>query len=126
MARVDAYCPCGLMFRRFGLAHPSLEPMLTAFFVLTFVLTWTTWFAAAALAPPDNTGFFGVRGPVFLLGVFAPAIVALALTARVEGRAGVTRLLARIGQWQVGARWYVFASGYFPATQLAVALIYRV
>jgi membrane protease YdiL (CAAX protease family) len=100
--------------------------MLLAFFLLTFVLTWAAWFAAAALAAPGNTGFFGVRGPVFLLGVFAPALVALALTARGEGRAGVGSLLARIGRWRVGARWYVFAIGYFAAIKLAAALIHRV
>lgn len=71
------------------------------------------WFAAAGLAAPGNTGLFGGRGPVFLLGVFAPALVALALTAQEEGRTGVTRLLKRIGHWRVGARWYAFAIRYF-------------
>jgi len=99
---------------------------LLGYFLLTFALTWVTWLAAAALAAPGNTGFFGVRGPVFLLGVFAPALVALALTAQREGRAGVGRLLARMGRWQVGARWYVFAVVYFAAIKLAGALIHRV
>jgi len=99
---------------------------LLAYFLLTFILAWAAWFAAAALAAPGNTGFFGVRGPVFLLGVFAPALVALALTARGEGGPGVGRLLARIGRWRVDARWYVFAIGYFAAIKLAAALIHRV
>lgn len=81
--------------------------------------------AAAAWASPGGTGFFGVRGPVFLLGVFAPAIVALALTAHNEGRDGVRRLLARIAHWQVGARWYVFAVTYMAAMELGAALIHR-
>ncbi len=84
------------------------------------------WFAAAGLAPPGNTGLFGGRGPVFLLGVFAPALVALALTAQAEGRSGVTRLLARIGHWRVGARWYAVAIGYFVVIKLAAALVHRV
>jgi membrane protease YdiL (CAAX protease family) len=63
---------------------------------------------------------------VFLVGVFAPALVALALTAQAEGRAGVTRLIARIGQWQVSARWYALALGYFAALKLAAALIHRI
>jgi uncharacterized protein len=104
-----------------------VTPMtLLAFFLLTFVLAWTTWLAAAALAAPGNTGFFGARGPVFLLGVFAPALVALALTARRQGRAGVGSLLARIGRWDVGARWYAFAVGYLAATKLAAALLVRI
>ena len=99
---------------------------LRAYFLLTFVLTWAAWFVAAALAAPGSTGFFGVRGPVFLLGVFAPGLVALALTARDEGGPGVRRLLARIGRWRVDARWYVFAIGYFAAIKLAAALMHRV
>ena len=99
---------------------------LIAYFLLTFGIAWSAWFAAAVFAAPGNTGFFGVRGPVFLLGVFAPAIAALALTAHAEGRAGVERLLARIGHWRVGARWYVFAVAYFAAIKLTAALVHRV
>jgi membrane protease YdiL (CAAX protease family) len=99
---------------------------LLAYFLLTFLIAWAAWFAAAALAAPGNTGFFGIRGPVFLLGVFAPAFVSLALTARAEGPAGVRRLLTRIGHWRVGARWYAFAVGYFAAIKLAAALVHRV
>ena len=98
---------------------------LLAYFSLTFLVTWSVWFAAAGLAAPGNTGLFGGRGPVFLLGVFAPALVALALTAQAEGRTGVTRLLARIGQWRVAARWYAVAIGYFIVIKLAAALVHR-
>jgi len=99
---------------------------LLAYFPLTFVVTWTAWFAATALAAPGDAGFSGVRGPVFLFGVFAPAFVALALTAHVGGRPGVGRLLAGIGRWRVGTRWYLFALGYFAAIKLGAALIHRI
>lgn len=99
---------------------------LLAFFSLTFLVTWSVWFAAAGLAAPGNTGVFGGRGPVFLLGIFAPGLVALALTAHAEGRPGVARLLARIGHWRVGARWYAVAIGYFVVIKLAAALVHRV
>lgn len=52
--------------------------------------------------------------------------MALALTAQDEGRSGVMRLLARIGRWRVGARWYVFAIGYFAVIKLAAALVHRI
>lgn len=94
--------------------------------LLTFALTWTAWLGSAALAGPGGTGFFGMRGPVFLLGVFAPAIVGLVLTARHDGRAGVARLLSRVVHWDVGARCYLFAVGYMPAIKLAAALVHRV
>jgi uncharacterized protein len=99
---------------------------LTGFLVLTFAVPWSVWLAAAALAAPDHTGFFGFRGPVFLVGVFAPALVALALTAHAEGRAGVMRLVARVGRWEVGLRWYVLAVSFMAATKLLAALIHRV
>lgn len=88
---------------------------LLAYFLLTFTVTWSVWTVASGLAAAGNTGVFGGRGPVFLLGVFAPGLMALAFTAQAEGRAGVLHLLARIGSWRVGARWYVFAVSYFAA-----------
>ena len=98
---------------------------LFGFFLLTFAFTWTAWLAPAALGAPGNSGFFGLGGPVFLLGVFAPAFVALALTAYSEGRTGVARLLARIGRWHAGAHLYLFAISYMAATKLLAALIHR-
>jgi uncharacterized protein len=98
---------------------------LLAYFLLTFLVAWSVWFTASHLAAPGNTGLFGGRGPVFLLGVFAPGLVALAFTAQAEGRAGVTRLLGRIGRWQVRAHWYAFAVGYFAVIKLAAALVHR-
>ena len=98
---------------------------LVGFFLLTFAFTWTAWLAPAALGAPGNSGFFGLGGPVFLLGVFAPAFVALALTAYSEGRTGVARLLARIGRWHAGAHLYLFAISYMAATKLFAALIHR-
>ena len=67
-----------------------------------------------------------LRSTVFLLGVFAPAIVALALSARERGRAGAWALVARIGRWRVGGRWYLFAAFYMAAVKLTVAVVHRV
>jgi len=97
---------------------------LSGFFLLTFIFTWTVWLASAAVAPASSV-VFGLGGPVFLLGVFGPALVALGLTAYDEGRAGVTRLLGRIGRWPQGARWYLFALGYMAATKLLAAALHR-
>lgn len=98
---------------------------LLCFVVLTFAFTWTAWLASAASVTPDNTWLFGLGGPVFLVGVFAPAFVALALTANSEGSDGVARMLRRIGKWELGAGWYLFAIGYLAATKLLAALIHR-
>lgn len=108
------------------------------FFTLTFVLSWSAWFAAAALAgghaAPRALGALSlVRGSLFLLGTFAPAIIALILSWRgwgagSDGRqeSGALDLLRRIGRWRVGARWYVFALLYMAVIKLLVALILRV
>jgi uncharacterized protein len=88
------------------------------FFVLTFALTWASWLAAASLP--------ALRVPLLYLGVFAPAIVALSLTARADGRAGVIALLRRLVEGRVAARWYVFAFGYMAAIKLTAAVLHRV
>ncbi|MEP7348220.1 MAG: CPBP family intramembrane glutamic endopeptidase, partial [Gemmatimonadaceae bacterium] len=102
---------------------------LVTFFLLTFALTWTSWFAAAAVSGSFGAGvpaLAELQTPLIYLGIFAPAIVAIALTARAEGRAGVQALLRRLFHWQVGGRWYVFALGYMAAIKLTVALLHRI
>ena len=98
---------------------------LLAFVLLTFAVTWTAWIAPAMWAPAGNRAIFAPGGAIFLLGVFAPGLVALGLTAMHEGRAGVARLFGRIGRWEVSARWYLFAVGYMAVTKLLAALIHR-
>ena len=93
--------------------------MLT-FFVVTYIVAWSSWFAASM------TPAAGSRGLLFLLGTFAPGFVALWLTARTTGRSGVAALLRRLIDWQVPARWYVFAVSYIAVIKLIVALVHRV
>ena len=93
------------------------------FFLLTFALTWSCFSTLAILARSAPVGVAGYA--LRLLGTFAPSIVAVSLTYRAEGSAGVTALVGRILRWQVGARWYLFAVALFPAIKLAVALTHR-
>jgi membrane protease YdiL (CAAX protease family) len=89
-----------------------------AFFAVTYAVAWACFIAASPAA----------GGPRFLffLGVFAPALAALLLTASAEGGVGVRALLRRVLEWRVGARWYLFAIGYMAAIKLAVAVLHRV
>lgn len=98
---------------------------LPTFFLLTFALTWTAWVAPSAWTSPPDAGVFALGGPVFLLGVCAPAIVAVGLTAVAEGRTGVTRLLSRVGRWRVSLGLYAFAIFYMAATKLVAAVAVR-
>ena len=99
------------------------------FFVLTFAVSWTCFVAARTMAPlvaADATAMSLPTAMLGLLGTFAPSIVALGLTARSEGSLGIQSLVARIFQWRVGLRWYVFAIGYLATIKIGVALIHRI
>jgi len=101
---------------------------LLKFFSLTYAATWICWMAAGAISrgnAPAAPALAAIAGALFLLGTFAPALVALALTERAEGRAATRALLRQVFEWRVGARWYVFAVGYMPAIKLSVALVHR-
>jgi uncharacterized protein len=82
---------------------------------------------AASTGAADPATALG--SPQFLvllfLGIFSPAFVALALTARAEGRPGVVALLRRLVRWEVPGRWYALALGYTIAVKLVTALVYR-
>ncbi|SRR6266404_5203907 len=112
---------------------------LAKFFLLTFSAAWICWTASfvisygpafilrgadAARAPTAAPAAL-LAGAVLLLGVFAPALVALALTDRAEGRAATQSLLSRIFRWDVGWRWYLFALAYIPVVKLSVAIMHR-
>jgi membrane protease YdiL (CAAX protease family) len=102
---------------------------LLKFFSLTYIVSWILWIAAAAIlrgAAQRPSGFLAIGGFLYLLGVFSPALVGLALTARADGRAGMLALLRRTVKWSVGARWYVFAVVYMAAIKLTVALLLRI
>lgn len=92
---------------------------LLAFFVASFILTWSAWYAWANLTSL-------LRWPIFYLGVFAPGIVAMVLTWH-EGRIPALRaLLVRLIQWRVAVHWYLLAIGFFAAIKLMAALLHGV
>jgi membrane protease YdiL (CAAX protease family) len=106
------------------------SPMRVAwrFFALTYVVSWACFVTAFVMARGRVPGA-GTSAPILMLGLIgtvAPSIVALALTARSEGVAGIRLLLARIFKWRVGGRWYVFAASYFAIIKISVALIFRI
>ena len=95
--------------------------MLIAFFLLTFALTWSCWIPIALGFPLRSA-----PGQVLVyVGVFAPAIVALALTRSRQGGGGVRRLLGRVLPVTVAARWVAFALGYTLALKLVAAVLHR-
>jgi membrane protease YdiL (CAAX protease family) len=89
-------------------------------FVVVFAITWALWFTAAGLEPSL------LRNVSFYLGVFAPGIVALAMTYRELGASGVRKLIGQLVQWDVGVRWFAFALLFIFSIKVVVALIVRV
>jgi membrane protease YdiL (CAAX protease family) len=115
----------GGAFAPLSAARSSPDGPLLAFFLLTYAVTWSFFIATGALLGRASVPT-GVLQLLILPGVFAPAMVAIAMTARTEGRAGVLALLHCLLQWRVGPRWFVFAAGYMAAIKLIVALVHRI
>ena len=69
---------------------------------------------------------FAVGGPVFLLGVFAPGLVALALTAYAEGSHRGCRSAVPHRQMARRRAPVCVAIGYMAATKLLAALTHRI
>ena len=83
---------------------------------------WTA-FITVAVAVPAGTPAGTL---LILLGTYSPGLVAIALTARTEGQAGLGALLGRILHANVPARYYAFAVSYMAAIKIAAALLHRV
>jgi membrane protease YdiL (CAAX protease family) len=99
------------------------------FSFLTFAASWLLWAAAFRLAGGDFTHpsrFTALGGALYLLGVFAPALVAIVLTALRDGGDRVRTLLRRVIAWDVGPRYYVFAILFYPVARLAGAAVERI
>jgi membrane protease YdiL (CAAX protease family) len=81
------------------------------FFVLTYVLSWVIWIPLAlshfAIGPLRIAE--GASAAVRLLGVLMPAAAALVLTARIDGRDALGRLLQCLTLWRVGWVWWCAA-----------------
>jgi membrane protease YdiL (CAAX protease family) len=99
-----------------------LAVQLVTFFLLAFAVMWALFFTVVYAVPASTPLGYAM----ILLGSYAPGIVAVALTARDAGAAGVRQLVAPAFRWRVQARWYVFASTYVVCVKLAAALVHRV
>jgi len=90
-----------------GIAAFVRRHAVPTYYALTFVISW-----GAILVAVGADGFFltgatmAVAGAVSLAG---PSVAGVLLTGLVDRRAGLRRLLSRLRQWRVGARWYAVA-----------------
>jgi membrane protease YdiL (CAAX protease family) len=99
---------------------------IAAFFGLTYLVSWTCFGAAFVMVrAAPGSAVHTLAAPTLLLGVFAPALVAMALTAHASGRTGIDTLLRRIIEPPVAWRWYAFAVFFYVGIKLLVAVVYR-
>jgi hypothetical protein len=77
--------------------------------LLALGLSWLAWIPFAA----SKAGLIPIALPAELtwLGEYGPAVAALILTWREEGRAAAGKLFARLAKWRVSAWWYIAAIG---------------
>lgn len=84
---------------------------LASYFAMAYGFAWLLWVPLLMLSQ-DGLGvlpFTAPAIPLVILGGFAPGAAAILVTALVDGKAGVARLLRRCLQWRVGIRWYLVA-----------------
>lgn len=85
------------------------------FFLIAFVLAWGTWIPAFSLPH--------LPAVVPMVGLFAPAIAAVAVAGATNGRRGVREIFGRLAIWRFGGRWYALAGGLMPLAYLSIALV---
>ncbi|WP_114964286.1 type II CAAX endopeptidase family protein [Alkalilacustris brevis] len=96
-----------------------------AFFALTFALSWGL-VGLFLVAPGPVEALFGpVRAahPLFILGVYSPAIAAFILVLRHGGWRGLRGFLARLLLWRAPIGWYLLLLLGLPAVSLLGAAI---
>lgn len=93
-----------------------------AFLALTAAVSLAAYLPVVAA----NRGWVDapVPGELAAVGVVGPALAALALAARSEGRAGVGALVRRATAWRFGARWWVATLALPPLALGAASLAY--
>ncbi len=91
------------------------HPLIT-FIVLSYILSWSTWIISA----------LGETSSTFLtwIGGFGPAIAAIILTAVLEGRIGLTRLLSKVFVWKFNPILYLAAIGLPVLGTVAMIALY--
>jgi membrane protease YdiL (CAAX protease family) len=92
---------------------------LAWFFALAFAITWGVG-GLALLAHALGSGWaLSTRNPLYYLAAFGPSVAGLIMAGRLEGRAGVTRLLSRAVPTRAGLPWYVAVMVGFTIVELA-------
>ena len=88
---------------------------LGAFFALAYAISWAFILPWSVSESSGGLGWVPYTLPdtfgivMYLLAPLGPVLAAVFVTAVIEGRPGVRRLLGRLKRWRVGLRWYAVA-----------------
>jgi membrane protease YdiL (CAAX protease family) len=95
------------------------------FYGLTFILCWGIAALFVVFPEPLEAAFgpMGMYNPVFILYAYMPALIALILSVRLEGRAGLQAWLGRCLRWQVSPLWYLLILIGLPTLAYLAALL---
>jgi membrane protease YdiL (CAAX protease family) len=96
-----------------------------SFFVLVFATTWLFQLPAILARDGRLAGPVDRYMPLVVLGYFAPAIAAFALSARALGGEGIRALLRPFGLFRGPPGWYLLAIGHPAAILVAGMTIAR-
>ena len=94
---------------------------LLIFFALSYAITWAAFITVARWVPVTTAAGYAL----VLSGAYTPGIVALLLTASIEGGRGVSALLRRILIADVPMRFYVLALTYITVVKITAAVLHR-
>jgi uncharacterized protein len=91
---------------------------LVAYVALAYAITWAI--VAPLVARAQGWLDSGVPYALHYLAQFGPMLAALAITAAVDGQAGLRELAGRTARWRIGAGWLLVAA-FSPAALYALA-----
>jgi membrane protease YdiL (CAAX protease family) len=81
---------------------------VAAYYALVFTISWGGILLIYGPAGLFNTGAtMPVAAGIVLTS--GPAVAGILMTGLVDGKPGLRQLLARLGRWRVGVRWYAVA-----------------
>jgi len=105
--------------------EPLTVRSVRTFFIGTFALTWGLGVLMVAFADQIETVFgpMGYTNPVFILAVYSPGFVGVAMVWRHHGLRGVTRMLRRLTMWRMSAGWWLLLLVGMPAAFYAGAVV---
>jgi uncharacterized protein len=96
---------------------------LVAYFLVAFGFSWLMFL-------PGLLTYYGVLNlspyvlrSLAITGLLGPTLSGFVMTAVIEGKRGIGRLLRRIVRWRVELRWYLFAIVGLPAVMMLATII---